>query len=520
MPNDTMIDLQLEQMSVAELRRLAERQQSELEAQQAVLRGKEEHVKGLYKQYEAHLETESQLRKAKATLKAQEDRLRHLRRVRGEASADSVKADEMSVELSKAQTLFRQKQEELKGAASRVDALAAQLQSLRHNGRSVVKNVFDALTENATAAVRSSSDSDTRFSTAIAQKQSEVHNIDGKINRVKDRLRKRQRPRIDAPSFGPGTTNGHHAMPNGEASAEFDASNGSQVDDEVSDENFPVKNVAAIDGPGPRMRRNGHGPPRGIADSDTTAHDTIATATPAVEPSADGCGVVGNAESSRASVDDDGSDNDDASPSKLVRRVSFDPLALLLDASLEGELELVRKTVKEVTNPSAANNEGITALHNAICAGHLEVVRFLVQYGCDVNAQDSDGWSPLHCAASCNNLEMLRLLIENGACVLATTFSDNERASEKCEEEEEGYASCFQFLRDVEEGMGRRNGGVVCAAYDFDAQNNDELSFRRGDALTIVNREDNKAEKEWWWAEKDGREGFVPRNMFCTVPVK
>lgn len=53
----------------------------------------------------------------------------------------------------------------------------------------------------------------------------------------------------------------------------------------------------------------------------------------------------------------------------LSRRVSFDPLALLLDASLEGELELVKKTATQVPNPSAANDEGITALHNAICAG-------------------------------------------------------------------------------------------------------------------------------------------------------
>lgn len=33
----------------------------------------------------------------------------------------------------------------------------------------------------------------------------------------------------------------------------------------------------------------------------------------------------------------------------LSRRVSFDPLALLLDASLEGELELVRKTATQVS---------------------------------------------------------------------------------------------------------------------------------------------------------------------------
>lgn len=52
----------------------------------------------------------------------------------------------------------------------------------------------------------------------------------------------------------------------------------------------------------------------------------------------------------------------------------------------------------QVADPSASNDEGITALHNAICAGHFAIVKFLVEYGCDVNAQDSDGWSPLHCA--------------------------------------------------------------------------------------------------------------------------
>lgn len=39
------------------------------------------------------------------------------------------------------------------------------------------------------------------------------------------------------------------------------------------------------------------------------------------------------------------------------------------------------------------NDEGITALHNAVCAGHTEIVKFLVQFGVNVNAADSDGWS-------------------------------------------------------------------------------------------------------------------------------
>lgn len=132
--------------------------------------------------------------------------------------------------------------------------------------------------------------------------------------------------------------------------------------------------------------------------------------------------------------------------SNLSRRVSFDPLALLLDASLEGELELVKKTATQVANPSAANDEGITALHNAICAGHLEIVKFLVEFGCDVNAQDSDGWTPLHCAASCNNLTMVKFLVEHGACIFATTLSDHETAAEKCEEDEEGFDGCSEYL--------------------------------------------------------------------------
>ena len=41
---------------------------------------------------------------------------------------------------------------------------------------------------------------------------------------------------------------------------------------------------------------------------------------------------------------------------------------------------------------SESNDEGITALHNAICAGHYEIVTFLVEFGCDVNSPDSDGW--------------------------------------------------------------------------------------------------------------------------------
>ena len=51
----------------------------------------------------------------------------------------------------------------------------------------------------------------------------------------------------------------------------------------------------------------------------------------------------------------------------------------------------------QMENPSEANDEGITALHNSTCAGHFDVVKFLVEFGCDVNAADTDGWFVYFC---------------------------------------------------------------------------------------------------------------------------
>jgi len=214
------------------------------------------------------------------------------------------------------------------------------------------------------------------------------------------------------------------------------------------------------------------------------------------------------------------------------RRVSFDPLALLLDASLEGELELVRKTAVEVRDPSASNDEGITALHNAICAGHFEIVKFLVEFGCDVNSQDSDGWTPLHCAASCNNLPMVRFLVEHGACIFATTLSDHETAAEKCEEDEEGYHGCSEYLYSIQEKLGILNSGRVYAVFSYQARETDELTLEEGRELTVL-RKGDEVEREWWWASGGPDsgpaggprasagpdvEGYIPRNLLGLYP--
>uniref|UniRef100_A0A1A7Z3I3 Tumor protein p53 binding protein, 2 n=1 Tax=Iconisemion striatum TaxID=60296 RepID=A0A1A7Z3I3_9TELE len=198
-------------------------------------------------------------------------------------------------------------------------------------------------------------------------------------------------------------------------------------------------------------------------------------------------------------------------------RVKFNPLALLLDSSLEGEFDLVQRIIYEVEDPSQPNDEGITALHNAVCAGHTEIVKFLVQFGVNVNAADSDGWTPLHCAASCNNVQVCKFLVESGAAVFAMTYSDMQTAADKCEEMEDGYTQCSQFLYGVQEKMGIMNRGVVYALWDYTSENPDELSFHEGDCMAIVRREDEE-EIEWWWARLGDTEGYIPRNLLGLYP--
>ncbi|XP_002123588.2 apoptosis-stimulating of p53 protein 1 [Ciona intestinalis] len=199
------------------------------------------------------------------------------------------------------------------------------------------------------------------------------------------------------------------------------------------------------------------------------------------------------------------------------RRIRFDPLALLLDASLEGEFDLVKQNIDQVDDPSGANDEGITALHNAVCAGHFELVRFLVHYGCDINASDTDGWTPLHCAASCNNLVMARFLVENGACIFAATLSDGETAADKCEELDEGYTACSEFLYGTQDKLGVVRQGQVYALYTYKPSSDDELEITDGDLIAIVRKED-EFEKEWWWGRLGEKEGYVPRNLLGMWP--
>ncbi|KAG8515307.1 RelA-associated inhibitor, partial [Galemys pyrenaicus] len=200
------------------------------------------------------------------------------------------------------------------------------------------------------------------------------------------------------------------------------------------------------------------------------------------------------------------------SPRK-ARRARLNPLVLLLDAALTGELDVVQQAVKEMNDPSQPNEEGITALHNAICGANYPIVDFLIAAGANVNSPDSHGWTPLHCAASCNDTAICTALVQHGAAIFATTISDGATAIEKCDPYREGYNDCATYLADVEQSMGLMHGGAVYALWDYSAEFGDELSFREGESVTVLRR-DGPEETDWWWAALHGQEGYVPRNYF------
>lgn len=129
---------------------------------------------------------------------------------------------------------------------------------------------------------------------------------------------------------------------------------------------------------------------------------------------------------------------------------------------------------------------------------------------------------------------MVRFLVENGACLFAATLSDHETPAEKCEEDEEGFDGCSEYLYSklacvdfanesvfhikllllgIQEKLGILNNGEVYAVFSYDAQQQDELGFNVNDRLTIL-RKGDETEREWWWARNGLKEGYVPRNLF------
>eukprot|EP00731_Ephydatia_muelleri_P026457 Em0018g557a len=199
------------------------------------------------------------------------------------------------------------------------------------------------------------------------------------------------------------------------------------------------------------------------------------------------------------------------------KRVRFEAGAIILDAALEGQLDVLQQCVRELGTFSIANDNGITCLHNAACSGSLETVQYLVEMGCDVNAQDVDQWTPLHCAVAYGHLEVIKLLVQNGGALYLETWCGDtalQIAMKECNDlHSQSSQDILQYLRGVYDSVGVVNKGLVYTLFARQAATSEELSFEEGELLKVLERGGGSRGNQWWLAEcADGSEGRVP----CT----
>uniref|UniRef100_A0A1I8I9Z1 ANK_REP_REGION domain-containing protein n=1 Tax=Macrostomum lignano TaxID=282301 RepID=A0A1I8I9Z1_9PLAT len=93
----------------------------------------------------------------------------------------------------------------------------------------------------------------------------------------------------------------------------------------------------------------------------------------------------------------------------------------------------VRSLLKSGVNPNAANDDGLTALHQCCIDNSEAMCRLLLEFNADVNARDTEQWTPLHAAATCGHIAICRLLVNSGAELLAVN-ADGNMPYDICEE--------------------------------------------------------------------------------------
>ncbi|KAH9520085.1 BRCA1-associated RING domain protein 1 [Bulinus truncatus] len=92
---------------------------------------------------------------------------------------------------------------------------------------------------------------------------------------------------------------------------------------------------------------------------------------------------------------------------------------LLQVATIEADLETVRKLLEEGANPNVKDYAGWTPLHEAVNHGNADITELLIKHGASVNAPGLNYDTPLHDAVSNYHKGCIQLLLANGANTMA-----------------------------------------------------------------------------------------------------
>ena len=89
----------------------------------------------------------------------------------------------------------------------------------------------------------------------------------------------------------------------------------------------------------------------------------------------------------------------------------------LSDASMEGNLRVVQRLLKNGEDANKRNQIGDTPLHRASVNGHIEVVKLLLNREADINLVDRYRQTPLKIASQEGHIEVVQLLLNREAAV-------------------------------------------------------------------------------------------------------
>ncbi|KAK2599167.1 hypothetical protein QQS21_005357 [Conoideocrella luteorostrata] len=88
---------------------------------------------------------------------------------------------------------------------------------------------------------------------------------------------------------------------------------------------------------------------------------------------------------------------------------------LLCAVAGAGNTEAVRLLLSHGADVSEADENGRTALQDAVEDGNIDMVKMLVQHGADVSVADVDGYMPLQLAVQGGSVQVAKFLVEKGS---------------------------------------------------------------------------------------------------------
>ncbi|GFV19108.1 apoptosis-stimulating of p53 protein 1 [Trichonephila clavipes] len=199
------------ELSLADLRQMAARQQHQIEAHQQLLVAKEQRLKFLKQQEARHHQGQTthapdgdRLRHLRERVELQELKLRRLRALRGQVEQHKSNNSNLGAELESIRALFNEKEKELSMAVAKVEELTRQLEDVRRGDVTGLKHgttpspatiEFQKLKRELLYRSKLNEQQNARIAQqreTLARRQSEISQMDQRIAELQQRLQRKR----------------------------------------------------------------------------------------------------------------------------------------------------------------------------------------------------------------------------------------------------------------------------------------------------------------------------------------